>query len=136
MNYNLADKTELKAARSRISYLAKKGRRVRLTAISNRTLKQNSYLHLLIGLFAIETGYKLEEAKVIYKRQSPDLYVYRKNGEAFLKSSTDLTIEQMTISIDRFRQFAAEQGIDLPAAMTQEEMLSLENMIERNRRYL
>lgn len=137
MKYNLSDPTQVIAARSRVTYLVHKQSTVEIREVNKqRTIKQNSYLHLLIGLFALETGYKLEEAKIIYKRQSPDLYVYRKHGEAFLRSSTELTTKDMGISIDRFRAFAAEQGIDLPAAMSHEEMIALENQIEKNRRYL
>lgn len=137
MKYNLADPKDVVAARSRITYLVKKQAIIEVKEQRRgRSLAQNSYLHLLLGLFALETGYKLEEAKVIYKRHNKDIYVYRRGKEAFLKSSADLSVEDMTLSIDRFRHFAAEQGIDLPAAMTPEEMMSLENLMEKNRRYL
>lgn len=138
MNYNLADKTELKACRNRISYLTRKGKRVRVAQVAEgRSLAQNSYLHLLIAAYAIAAGYKLHEAKTVYKRYAnPSIYIYEKNGAKFLKSSADLTKDEMRISIDAFIQWAAENGIELPLATDQGWLLSIENDIERNRRYL
>lgn len=137
MNYNLADKTELKAARNRVSYLARKGQRVRITKVSEgRSLAQNNYLHLILAAFAANFGYRLDEAKTVYKRDvNPDLYVYEKNGAKFLDSSKNLDKEQMAQSIDRFLEFSKDQGYPLPLATDQEWLLQIENEIERSRRY-
>lgn len=135
MNYNLADKTELKAARNRVSYLARKGQRVRITKVmEGRSLAQNNYLHLILAAFAANFGWRLDEAKTVYKRDvNPDLYVYEKNGSKFLESSANLNKEQMAQSIDRFLEFSKEQGYPLPLATDQEWLLQIENEIERSR---
>lgn len=137
MNYNLADKTELKAARNRVSYLARKGQRVRITKIvEGRSLAQNSYLHLIIAAYATQWGYKLDEAKTIYKRVvNRNIYAYEKNGEWFLRSSSDLNKEEMAASIDNFLEHAKSLGHPLPLATDKEWLLQIENEIERGSWY-
>jgi hypothetical protein len=137
VKYNLSDPKEVIAARSRLTYLVTKKRRVDLTEVRrDRTLNQNSYLHLLIADFAVEFGYNLAEAKIVYKRCSPDLYVYRKHDQTFVKSSADLSLTEMAQSITRFKDFSREQGHDLPEAENAEWRSLIENNIEKNRRYL
>lgn len=104
---------------------------------SQRSLSQNSYLHLLLGYFGVHFGYTLEEAKTIYKREAnPNIFVYEKHGAKFLRSSADLTKEEMQISIDKFMAYSGENGLPLPAAADKKLMMYMENEIERNRRFL
>ena len=77
--------------------------------LPNRTLAQNSYLHLLLGYFGSEYGCSLDEAKIdFYKRTcNRDLFerkmVNKKGNEVtYLRSSAELTTGEMTLSIDRF----------------------------------
>lgn len=136
MNYNLANPVELKAARNRISYLAKKQQRVRLTKIVvNRTLAQNSYLHLILAAFGAHFGYTLEEAKLVYKQVNSELYYYKKKGRTFIKSSADLNKEEMARSIDLFMEKSKQAGYPLPLATDQEWLLQIENEIERSKYY-
>jgi hypothetical protein len=137
MNYNLANPVELKAARNRVSYLARKGQRVRITkVVEGRSLAQNSYLHLLIAAYATQWGYTLDEAKTIYKRDvNRNIYAYEKNGSYFLKSSADLTKDEMTASIDNFLEHAKALGHPLPLATDKEWLLQIENEIERGSWY-
>lgn len=137
MNYNLANPVELKAARNRVSYLARKGQRVRITkVVEGRSLAQNSYLHLLIAAYATQWGYKFDEAKTIYKRVvNRNIYAYEKNGEWFLRSSADLNKEEMAASIDNFLEHAKELGHPLPLATDKEWLLQIENEIERGSWY-
>ena len=137
MNYNLSDPKEVIAARSRLTYLVKKKKRVQITQIrETRSLNQNSYLHLLLGAFGMHFGYTLEEAKLIYKRANGSLYLYEKKGANFIRSSADLNTDEMARSIDRFMQYSSEQGLDLPPADNAEWRSLIENEMERNRRYL
>jgi hypothetical protein len=137
MNYNLADKVELKSARNRIGYLAKKGKRVRITEIQlSRTLAQNSYLHLIIGAFGANFGYTLEEAKLIYKEVNRATYYYNKKGRTFIRSSSSLNKEEMAVTIDKFMTASREAGYPLPLADDREWLLEIENEVERTRRYL
>lgn len=108
--------------------------------LPNRTLAQNSYLHLLLGYFGSEYGCSLEEAKIdFYKRIcNRDLFerkAVNKRGKevTYLRSSAELTTGEMTLSIDRFRNFASsEAGIYLPSPNEREFLIYIQQEIERN----
>lgn len=138
MIYDSSSPTEAGKALDYLLTLTKRGNVIEVKKVNpKRSTQQNSYLHLLLGLYAMETGHRLEEAKVIYKRYAnPELFVYKKDNMYFLRSSADLDVAEMTKSIDRFREFAAEQNIDLPSAMTPEEMRSIANRMEEQQQYL
>jgi hypothetical protein len=102
-----------------------------------RSIKQNAYLHLTFSIFGMELGYEASEAKVIYKRlANPELYIYEKNNQTFLKSSRDLSTKEMSDSIDKWRKYASEQGVDIPAPENQEALMYWENQIETMGKYL
>lgn len=138
MKYNLSLPFEVQQARDRLAYLIEKKNIVEIKKVNpNRSLNQNNYLHLLLGAFGVHFGYTLEEAKVIYKRDvNPDIYVYEKNNQKFMKSSADLDTEEMAKSIDRFHQYSREAGYPLPPATDQEWLRQIENEIERSKHYL
>jgi hypothetical protein len=137
MNYDLAKPVELIAARSRLTYLARKRRRVHIKEVRvNRTLSQNSYLHLILAAFGAHFGYTLEEAKMVYKDINSAVYRYNKKGRTFIRSSADLSKEEMARTIDHFMEKSKEAGYELPLATDQEWLLQIENEIERNRHYL
>lgn len=110
----------------------------------NRSLAQNSYLHLLLGYFGNEYGCSLEEAKIdFYKRTcNRDLYerkVVNKHGKEvkFLRSSSELTTAEMTLSIDRFRNWSSSvAGIYLPAANEHQMLIYAQQEIERNKEFI
>lgn len=137
MIYNLADKVQLKAARSRISYLARKGRMVTVTEKKpQRTLAQNNYLHLILGAFGLHFGYTIEEAKLIYKEINRGYYYYKKKDRTFVKSSADLTKEEMAATIDNFIVAAMMQDCELPKSEDHNRLMFIENEMERNKRHL
>lgn len=138
MKYNLAIPAEAKAAQERLFNLTVKKNVVEIKRINpNRTLSQNSYLHLILGYYGLQVGYTLEEAKIVYKRDiNPDIYVYEKNKKKFMRSSADLDVEEMAKTIDRLHQYAAAQGFPLPLATDQEWLRQIENEIERSQGYL
>lgn len=137
MKYNLATTGEAERAFSYLSDLSGQHALVEVKKISpNRSLSQNSYLHLLIGAFGVHFGYTLEEAKQIYKEISPTIYQYDKKGRTFLRSSADLTKEEMAKSIDTFMEKSKEAGYPLPLATDQEWLRQLDNAIEQTKHYL
>lgn len=137
MKFNLVMPGENIKAFNFLSELSEKQSVVEVKKVSpRRSLNQNSYLHLLIGAFGAHFGYTLEEAKIIYKEISKDIYQYEKKGRTFLRSSADLTKEEMAKSIDRFMQKSAEQGYPLPLAENTEWLMSLENAMEQAKYYL
>ena len=109
-----------------------------------RTLKQNSYLHLIISYFASQYGCGADEAKIdFYKRTcNRDLFEHErtnKRGEMkrYLRSSADLTKEEMSLSIDRFRYWSVSvAGIYLPSPEDGEMLAYAMQEIERNKEYL
>jgi len=133
MKYNLADPKELEKAADYLSKLSSKECIAEIKEVrKNRSLRQNAYLHLTFGIFGLELGYDTAEAKMIYKRYAcPELYVYKKNGIPFVKSSADLDVKQMTDSIEKWRKYAAEAGVDIPAPNNQEALMYYQNRIEQ-----
>ena len=126
-------------ARVRFEYLISKQATVELTEKKpTRSIRQNKYLHYLLGYFGLQYGETLQYVKEeFFKRTvNPDIFVYervnQKTGEIrrdALRSSADLDTREMTIAIDRFRNWASkEAGIYLPAA--NEDMLQLMREVE------
>jgi hypothetical protein len=138
VKYNTDKIEEATAAFVYLTDLVGKHALVEVKKISpTRSLRQNAYLHLTFGIFGLETGYDIQEAKTIYKRVvNPNLYTYEKNGNKFLKSSKYLTTEEMTISIDRWRKYAGEQGIEIPTPIDKEALMAWENRIEQEGKLL
>lgn len=110
----------------------------------NRTLAQNSYLHLLLGYFGSEYGCSLDEAKVdFYKRTcNRDLFerktVNRYGKEVtYLRSSAELTTGEMTLSIVRFRNWSvANADIYLPGANEYQMLVYAQQEVERNKVFI
>ena len=131
MKYNLANQDELDKAFAYLQQLIERDAEVEIKRVQrNRTLNQNNYYHLLLGIFGLETGFSIQEAKTLHKRQvSPQIFVYEKNGQMFLKSSADLDTKELSDSIEQLKKYAAEQGVHLPDANEHEKMRYWENEI-------
>ncbi len=137
MIFNLANQQDLAKAREYLNQIARLGKRVEIVRkAEHRTLPQNAYLHLILGYFGTQTGYTLSEAKVLYKRLNPDLYLYEKNGAKFMRSSADLSKEDMTKTIERFMEYSEGKGISLPRANNQEFLDLATNTVEAQKSYL
>lgn len=87
-----------------------------------RSIAQNNYLHVILTYFASEFGYSTDEVKQdLFKRQvNASIFVHErinKRGQtvSYLRSTTDLDTAEMTVAIERFRNWSAsEQGLYLP----------------------
>mgnify|MGYP002519981192 CR=1 FL=1 len=143
MTYDLSKELDRQRFQARAAILAKRGAAVELSERAFRSRNQNNYLHLLIGVVAMETGTTLPYCKEVYFKRlaNKDLFVSVRRdqyaGEVeILRSSTDLTKEEMSLAIDRFKRWAYEQGIAIPEQGDDE--LLKEAMIEmgRNRAYI
>ena len=96
---------------------------------SKRTPNQYSYLHILIRLMALTTGVKESYAKSVYFKQlaNPDLFIEEiedpvtGNKIQSLRSSSELTVEEMCVAINNFRHWAEDNGYYLPDASFDEE---------------
>ena len=121
MLYDLTSEMQRKSFLARIDNLIEKGAVVEMTEKAFRSPNQNRYLHLLIGVVAIETGNTLEDAKKWYFKETcnPDLFHVQhrdKMGNCIdhIRSTAELTKEEMSTAIDRFKRWGAENGIYMP----------------------
>lgn len=122
MLYYLQDEYSKNKCIARFNYLMEHAVLVELTDATKRSTAQNSYLHVILGAVALHIGESLEYVKQeIYKRMvNPNIYVVEKHNKYLgyievLRSSKDLNTDEMSRSIDRFRKWAAEQGIYTPS---------------------
>jgi len=115
MKYNLDKEIDIQRSERRFKALLVKRGIIELKEVKHRSISQWGYLHLILTWFGMETGYTLEEAKLIYKRINKEIYTYTKNGDLFYRSSADLDSADLTKSIDVFRDYSArEANIYLP----------------------
>lgn len=143
MIYNLADELCRKQVTARLHALLDKRCVVELTEKTLRTGSQNRYLHALIGAVAMDTGNTLEFTKEWYFKRlvNPSLFVIEKADRiagtvSVLRSTRDLTKEEMSTAIDRFRNWASEQGMYLPSPDDESLIASVEYQMGRMREYL
>ena len=122
MLYYTRDEFSRNKCITRFNYLLENSPLIELTDASKRSGRQNNYLHAILGAFALYVGESLEYIKQeIYKRKvNPDIYVVEKDNPILghivpVRSSRELNKEEMSISIDRFRKYAAEQGCYTPS---------------------
>ena len=143
MQYNLATELDQERFVNRANLLLQKGVVVELTEKTFRSPNQNRYLHLLIGVVAMDTGVGLEYAKREYfkKLVNKDLFI-RKEQDRFsgeievIRSSASLTIEEMSLAIDKFKRWGAENGFYLPSPEDKERLRDIEIEMGRMRQYL
>ena len=80
-----------------------------------RNLSQNAYLHVVLTLYSIEYGNTLNETKTDLKREYGLFYV--KNGNKYLRSSSDLDTKEMTELIEWIRNKASkDMGLYIPTS--------------------
>lgn len=143
MLYNLSIPLDRERFAARANALLQKGSVVELTEKTLRTHNQNSYLHLIIGVVAMEVGVTLEYAKREYfkKLVNKDLFI-RKEHDRFsgeievIRSSADLSVEEMRIAIDKFKRWGAENGIYIPSPEDTARLRDIEIEMGRMRQYL
>lgn len=115
--YSLTDSVDVERFRHKARQLIKKGADIELKEIRPvRTLRENRYVHALLGLLGGELGYSIEEIKVVAKRSCPFMR-YEKDGIPFLKHTSMLDTKEMSDFIDWLRNWASiEHGIYLPTS--------------------
>ena len=145
MRFNLNNEYERVSFKEYIISLLKKGGIVEVNRKApQRSLKQNAYLHVILGYFASEYGVSIEEAKCdFFKRQcNKELFeregVNRKGKSVkFLRSSADLSSAEMTLAIERFRNWSASVAeIYIPAPHEEEFLEHCRKMMERDREFI
>ena len=129
----------------RAKKLAESGKIVELTEKKpRRSLPQNKYLHVILAYFGTQTGNTLEWVKQQYYKKlvNPDLFIREKEDKYLgkikvLRSSADIDTAEMTESIERFRNWSAQEaGIYIPSADEAILIQQMEIEIERSKEFL
>ena len=115
MIFSGASDTEAREASKLLNKYIAKGKRFEMKIVrEKRSLSQNSYLHVLFGLFGAHFGFSIEEAKAHIKR---NLGCYHEtNGEKFLDQTSKMDSKQLSNFIEKMRRFSSEGGLYLPSA--------------------
>lgn len=145
MILDLSNPLHVEQFRTRSAQLISKTAIVELTEKKpQRTTSQNKYLHSLLGYLALETGNTLEWVKQKYYKAlvNPDTFIRTKEDAymgkvKYLRSSADLTTEEMTLTIERLRNWASsEAGIYLPSADEHRLLEIIDIEIKRNKAWI
>lgn len=145
MIYNLSSPLDKANFLLRAKKLADSGVIVDLTEKKpRRSLPQNKYLHVILAYFGTQTGNTLEWVKQQYYKKlvNPDLFIREKEDKYLgkikvLRSSADLDTSEMSLSVERFRNWAAQEaGIYIPSADEAILVQQMEIEIERNKEFL
>lgn len=144
MLYDLKNPLDRDRFKRRCNALYEKQGIVDLSEKTQRSPQANRYLHLILSYLAMETGNTMDYVKeIFYKRAAnKELFVREKEDEIlgkveYLRSSADLSKEEMTLSIDRFRDWSSQTaGIYLPTANEQEFLASIEYEMSRYKQWI
>lgn len=143
MTYDLSNVRHLAQIYTRLRALEERGAIVELREVTGRTKAQNSYLHLILGVVAMDTGNTLAYTKEMYFKRlvNPDIFVQEVNdlyvGKVqVVRSSAELSVETMSTAIDRFKRWAAENGIYIPEPEDKERLRDIELEMGRMKSYL
>lgn len=123
MLYDLADGYGRERFKKRVEAMLAGQPLVELTDCTRRTGQQNKYLHVCLGIVAVETGETLDYVKQFYFKRLCNRAVFCREKRdtvtgcmvEVLRSSSELTTTEMTAAIDRFRDWSARQGWYIPS---------------------
>lgn len=143
MQYNLSSQLDRERMKHRLRLLLDKGAVVELTERAFKTPNQNRYLHLLIGVVAMDTGNSVEDTKREYFKRmvNADIFVTtrtdaRGNAITVYRSVTEVSKEELSIAIDRFKRWGYDNGIYMPEADDASLLREIEIEMGRSRMYL
>lgn len=137
MKYDTSNKLEANQAKEKLNYLISKSKIVELKTVrAKRSISQNSYLHVVITLWAIHVGLTINEAKTDLKRGC-HFMSYEKNGKKYLIETKKQNSKQLTEFIDWIRTMASQNGLYIPTAQEYlENKYRIDNEIELNKEFL
>lgn len=145
MIYNLKNPSDVSQFREYGEHLIEKGCVVELKEKKRqRSLSQNSYLHLLLGYFASEFGLSLEEVKFDVFKKTVNKEIFgrervNKRGKSitYMRSTRDLDTGEMTTAIERFRNYSvAVAGLYLPAPNEEAALIEAQRQVALYEDYL
>jgi hypothetical protein len=144
MIFDATVELDKKRALARLQHFIDKGKTFQLSEKKERrSIRQNSYLHLILSWFGTQTGYTEEEVKqeIFKKIVNPSMFYEGEYGKLIKierwRSTADLDTGEMTIAIDRFRNYAStEAGIYLPEPKDIVSLREIEREIENYKEFL
>lgn len=145
MLYDSSNIIDLQRANRRFKQLCDSGKIFELSEKKPlRSLQQNAYLHLLLGWFACEYGCTIEYAKQKYFKIlcNPETFIIEVDDKflgkvKILKSTSGLDVGQMTLAIERFRNWSnTEAFIYLPEPHETTFLQAIEIEMQKNREHL
>ena len=137
MKLDLSKTLERKKAKVYFDKLLLQNKKIELKVVQpNRSISQNSYLHVVISLYAINFGYTLNEAKTYLKRLC-EFMVYEKNGIKYLKETSKMNSKELSEFINWIRNYASLNGLYIPTAEEyKENKFSIDKEINNHKTYL
>lgn len=146
MKYDVSNPLHREQARERLeALLGKEHGIIELSEVKpQRSIKQNKYLHLLLGFFASEYGETIDYVKEQYFKLAANRSIIVRErddklaGRVFyLRSTRDLDKGEMQMAIERFRNWSSiNAGIYLPSADEHRLLELAEIEISRNKNFL
>ena len=143
--YDTSRDYDARRVRQRLEYLISRKRLVNLTDRSSRSTAQNSYMHVCVGIVAMETGYPMDYVKDEWFKKLVNPAIFR-DGEvrdpftgqtvARWRSSASLSKEEMTVAIDRWRSWAAQHGWYIPSPEEKAMIQQAAAEIDRQKQFL
>lgn len=139
MIYNAQKSSDVELAEKRFNSLIEGKKRFELTEKKgNKTPNQNRYLHLILGFFALESGYTMDYVKREFFKIECNLEIFKvvQNGifgeVEGLRSWANLDTREAALSITRFRNWSSDTaGIYLPEANEIEFLKSIEEQLSK-----
>ena len=146
MKYDVSNPLHREQARERLEALLGKGHGIiELSEVKpRRSIKQNKYLHLLLGFFASEYGETIDYVKEQYFKLAANRSIFVRERDdklagrvSYLRSTRNLDKGEMQIAIERFRNWSSiNAGIYLPSADEHRLLELAEIEISRNKNFL
>lgn len=111
---------------------------------TQRSLSQNSYLHVLLGYFASEFGYSKEEVKFRFFKLHCNRDIFEterinKRGQkvTHIRNSSELDKAEMTLAIERFRNYSSSEcGLYLPEPRENDMIIFIQQQLEMYKEFL
>ena len=142
MKYDGSNPLHVQQARAKLEKLIKEQKVFELTEKKpQRSLSQNKYLHICLSYFGCQIGETMEYVKRNYYKSlcNKDTFVREREDKflgriKYLRSSSDLDSAEMSLTIERFRNFASAQcGIYIPSPDEERLIQLMEIEVEQNK---
>lgn len=146
MWYDLKDEIERqKFMESAMRLINERTAIIELVNKKPRSLRSNSYLHVILSYFALQVGESAEDVKTLYYKQecNADIFVRRKYDKilkrerSYIRSTKDLTQDEMNLSITRFRNFASKvANIYIPSGDEHYAIMKMQHDVANGKTYI